>query len=104
MKVLEIRGGTGTSKILIGERIQNLPFYIPGARTIFVTDQTVRRLFPDVFSGYVTIDKRAILDAVRRDKKRTGAKIKFVFLKGIGEPAIEDLDFEELEGYIHDLR
>ncbi|MGZ7046621.1 MAG: 3-dehydroquinate synthase, partial [Candidatus Aminicenantales bacterium] len=56
MKVLEIRGATGTSKILIGERIQNLPFYIPGGRAIFVTDQTVRRLFPDVFSGYVTID------------------------------------------------
>ncbi|MGZ7066652.1 MAG: 3-dehydroquinate synthase family protein, partial [Candidatus Aminicenantales bacterium] len=53
---------------------------------------------------YVAFDKRAILDAVRRDKKRTGAKIKFVFLKGIGETAIEDLDFEELEGYIHDLR
>jgi len=53
---------------------------------------------------YTAFDRRAVLDAVRRDKKRTGSKIKFVFLKGIGEPAVEDLDFEELEGYIHDLR
>jgi 3-dehydroquinate synthase len=53
---------------------------------------------------YTTFDKHAVLDAVRRDKKRTGTKIKFVFLKGIGEPAVEDLDIEELEGYIHDLR
>lgn len=53
---------------------------------------------------YAVFDKRAVLDAVRRDKKRTGAKIKFVFLKSIGEPVVEDLDIEELEGYIHDLR
>jgi len=49
-------------------------------------------------------DRDAILDAVRKDKKRAGGGIKFVFLKGIGEPAVEDIPLEELEGYIHDLR
>jgi 3-dehydroquinate synthase len=49
-------------------------------------------------------DGEAILDAVRRDKKRVDGTLKFVFLKAIGVPVVEDLESGELEGYIHDLR
>jgi len=52
----------------------------------------------------VPFDREAILDAVRKDKKRAGAAVKFVFLKGIGEPVVEDIPLGELEGLIHDLR
>jgi len=52
----------------------------------------------------VSFDAAAIVDAVRKDKKRAGGSIKFVFLRGIGEPVVEDLACEELEEDIHDLR
>jgi 3-dehydroquinate synthase len=56
MKVLEIRGQTGTSRVFIGERIANLPSHLPGGRPIFITDTNVRRLYPAVFSGLPTIE------------------------------------------------
>jgi 3-dehydroquinate synthase len=52
----------------------------------------------------VSFDGDAILDAVRKDKKREGGRIRFVFLRGIGEPAVEDIDIRVLEEFIHDLR
>jgi 3-dehydroquinate synthase len=52
----------------------------------------------------LSFDRDAILDAVRKDKKRAGTGLKFVFLKGIGQPVVEDIPLGELEGHIHDLR
>jgi len=52
----------------------------------------------------VSFDRDAILDAVRKDKKRAGGGLKFVFLKGIGNAVVEDIPLGELEGHIHDLR
>ncbi len=52
----------------------------------------------------VPFDRPAAVDAVRRDKKREGGRLKFVFLRAIGEAVVEDLEIGELEGYIHDLR
>lgn len=45
-----------------------------------------------------------LLEAVRRDKKREGDILHFVLLEGIGKAVVAKLAFEELEGYIHDLR
>jgi len=56
MKALEIRGLTGTSKILIGEPIGRLPSCLPDGMTVLITDPNVRRLYPQVFSGLATIE------------------------------------------------
>jgi 3-dehydroquinate synthase len=56
MKVLEIRGQTGTSRVLVGERIGNLGTHLPGGRTVFITDTNVRRLHPAVFAGVPTVE------------------------------------------------
>lgn len=46
----------------------------------------------------------AILDAVRKDKKRTGDAVRFVFLEGIGRPLVREIPLGELESAVHDLR
>jgi len=42
-------------------------------------------------------------EAIRKDKKRSGDEIKFVFLEGIGVPAVESIRLSELESVIEDL-
>ena len=46
----------------------------------------------------------AIMDAIRKDKKRQGDDIHFVLLDGIGRALIERISIRELEGAINDLR
>jgi len=48
-------------------------------------------------------DKRAILDAVRKDKKRSGENIHFVFLRGLGNAIVEEISFRDLEGLIDEM-
>lgn len=51
MKILEIHGQSGDSKIFIDESLKNLPQYIKGKRAVIVTDKNVAQhyqaLFPD---------------------------------------------------------
>jgi 3-dehydroquinate synthase len=42
-------------------------------------------------------DKEAVMDAVRKDKKRQGEGIHFVFLNGIGNAVVETIGLAELE-------
>jgi 3-dehydroquinate synthase len=98
MRVLEIRGQTGTSRILIGERILNLSRYISPGRTIFVTDENVRRLFPDVFSGHITIElpageERKTLETVALiyEKLIQLEADRSVFLVGVGGGGVCDM-------------
>jgi 3-dehydroquinate synthase len=46
----------------------------------------------------------ALVDAVRKDKKRTGGTVHFVFLEAIGRPLVREIPLAELESAIHDLR
>lgn len=48
-------------------------------------------------------DGRVLKEAVRKDKKRSGEHVKFVFLEEIGSPVIENLPLSELESAIEDL-
>jgi 3-dehydroquinate synthase len=48
-------------------------------------------------------DMDHVLDAVRRDKKRQGEKIRFVLLRKIGEALIEDIPLPELEEEIKNV-
>jgi 3-dehydroquinate synthase len=43
------------------------------------------------------------MDAVRRDKKRQGDKVRFVLLRKIGEALVEDIPLLELEKEIRNL-
>jgi 3-dehydroquinate synthase len=45
----------------------------------------------------------ALIDAVRRDKKRVGDAVRFVFLEAIGRPLVREIPLAELESAIHDL-
>ena len=46
-------------------------------------------------------DKKMVLDAIKRDKKRQGHSIHFVLLHGIGKAVIEDIPIRELEEYFN---
>ncbi|NOY70528.1 MAG: 3-dehydroquinate synthase [Deltaproteobacteria bacterium] len=46
------------------------------------------------------IDKKAIMDAMARDKKRKGAGIHFVLLAAIGQAVIEEISMDELEAVV----
>ena len=46
----------------------------------------------------------AVVDAVRRDKKRQGGSVRFVFLEAIGRPLVREIPLVELESAVHDLR
>jgi 3-dehydroquinate synthase len=51
----------------------------------------------------IRVDRKALLDALRRDKKREGEKIHFVLLQDIGRAVIEPVPLDELEAMIEDL-
>ena len=49
MKTYRISGTTGTSTILIGERLQNLAAHLPDRKPIIITDSNVGRLYAKNF-------------------------------------------------------
>ena len=46
METITINTDSGLSRILIGERLENLQRYIPKTRLIIITDSNVRQLYP----------------------------------------------------------
>lgn len=48
-------------------------------------------------------DREQIKDALRKDKKRYGERVKFVLLAEIGTSLVKDVSLQELEGVIDDL-
>ena len=51
----------------------------------------------------VSIDRAAVVDAVGKDKKRTGDRIHFVLLEAIGRAQVVPLRIEDLEEALDDL-
>ncbi|MDF1590039.1 MAG: 3-dehydroquinate synthase [Desulfobacterales bacterium] len=51
----------------------------------------------------IGVDGNALLDALRRDKKREGDKVHFVLLQEIGRAVIEPVPLDELEAMFGDL-
>ncbi len=51
----------------------------------------------------IDADKARIMDAMRKDKKRYGDKIKFVLLEEIGTAIIQDVSLNELETVVESL-
>jgi len=55
VKTVHIRGASGDSTLLIGERIQNLKKYIPAGKVVVITDINVHRLYQKNFPSYNVI-------------------------------------------------
>ena len=51
----------------------------------------------------LNVDKKPILEAIKKDKKRAEDNISFVLLNKIGEAIVEEISLSELENYIYDL-
>ncbi len=49
MRTLEINGITGSSKIMVGEKLANLANYIPAEKFIIITDKNVGRIYKKDF-------------------------------------------------------
>ena len=49
MKTIEIRTDSRISRILVGEKLQNLSKYLPDAKTVIITDTNVSRLYKKYF-------------------------------------------------------
>lgn len=52
----------------------------------------------------IDIDKKLILDALKKDKKREGGGIHFVLLEKTGKAVVHEIPFNELEEVIRDMR
>jgi 3-dehydroquinate synthase len=48
-------------------------------------------------------DSEPLIEAIKKDKKRTGEEIYFVLLAGIGKAEVKKISYKELGEYIHDL-
>jgi 3-dehydroquinate synthase len=51
----------------------------------------------------IRMDKEAVLDALRKDKKRADREINFVLLEAIGNARVVPIQIEDLEGVVDDL-
>ena len=51
----------------------------------------------------MAVDTEAVVDALRKDKKREGEAIHFVLLDGIGSATIVPIAIDEIEGVLNDL-
>ena len=48
-------------------------------------------------------DRKTVIDALRKDKKRKGDQIYFVLLNDIGNPFVDLISIEELEAMVNDI-
>lgn len=55
MKTITITTESKISKILIGERMQNLGKYLPTGKTIIITDDNIRKLYGHILQSYPVI-------------------------------------------------
>ena len=46
-------------------------------------------------------DRKTVLDAIRKDKKREGDSIHFVLLRELGNAVVDEISIRELEAVIN---
>ncbi len=49
MRTLEIQGTTGRSRIMVGEKLENLTTHIPVEKCVIITDENVGRIYSEKF-------------------------------------------------------
>ena len=98
MQLLEIKGVTGNSKILIGETLENLAKYLPAGKSVIITDRNVSRIYRKSFPACDVIEigtgeKIKNLDTVRDiyEKLVRLEADRSVFIVGIGGGIVCDI-------------
>lgn len=76
-----------------------------GLGVLLISSGEVKKRIYDVLSSYglpvdVSFEPSAVLDAIRRDKKKSGTKLTVVTCEKIGSYQIKDIPFEEIESFI----
>ncbi len=56
MKTFKIDGSTGSSTLLVGERLRNLKEHLPDAKTVIITDTNVRGFYQNEFPACGVIE------------------------------------------------
>lgn len=111
MKTIEIRAGTGHSKIHIGERLQNLRNHIPSGNMVVLSDNTVSRLYRDLFPDAPLIlmgegESNKTLAAVQviYQKLLDAGAQRSTFVVGIGGGIVCDVAGYVASTYLRGLR
>jgi len=111
MKTIEIQAITGLSKIHIGERLQNLGKYIPSDNVVVLSDNTVSRLYQDLFPDAPVLligegEENKSLDtliSVYQGLLDAGAQ-RSTFIVGIGGGIVCDVAGYAASTYLRGLR
>ena len=98
MKIIEIQGQSGISRIIINESLENLDRYVPVNRAVIITDYNVSRYYRSQFPGWDVIEigtgeKIKTLDTVQLIyKKLVDLEIdRSCFIVGIGGGIVCDI-------------
>lgn len=98
MKIIEIQGQSGISKIIINESLENLNQYVPANRTVIITDYNVSLYYRSHFPGWEVVEigtgeKVKTLDTVQYIyKKLVNLEIdRSCFIVGIGGGIVCDI-------------
>ena len=98
MKTITINTNSGTSRILIGERLKNLQRYLPVANPVVITDVNVGKLYPlnSMAGDVITIgtgEKIKTLDTVREIYAHlvSSGTDRSAFIVGIGGGIVCDI-------------
>ncbi len=111
MRVLEIKGKTGRSKICVGEKLIHLPQYLPDTSTVILTNEDVARHYQHEFpsaeviiigdgEGFKTLDTAARI----YDRLISMEADRSVFMVGIGGGIICDLTGFVASTYLRGVR
>ncbi|RJP84196.1 MAG: 3-dehydroquinate synthase [Desulfobacteraceae bacterium] len=111
MKQFEIQGVTGRSKIVVGEHLENVRFYLPDTPVVIITDDTVAGLYEKNFpsvpvikigfgEGIKTLDTVA---GIYRELIRLEAD-RSAFLLGIGGGIVCDVTGFVASTYLRGVR
>jgi 3-dehydroquinate synthase len=98
MKILEIHGQAGESKIFINESLDNLARYVPPRRTVIITDPNVNHYYRSRFPAWEVVETGTgegikTLDSVRSlYKKLVESEVdRSCFIVGIGGGIVCDI-------------
>ncbi len=112
MKTLSIQGSTGSSSLLVGERLGNLDKYLPRRPVFIITDTHVRRRYGADFPADVNIieigtgEENKTLDTVHRIYEQLVAleADRSAFIAGIGGGIVCDITGFVASTYMRGVR
>jgi 3-dehydroquinate synthase len=111
MYEITVDGNTGRSRIMVGERLDNVSAYLPGGHTIVITDENVGRLYRKRFpaAGIITIgcgEKHKTLDTLAfiYDRLIALEADRASFIVGIGGGIVGDVCGFAASTYMRGLR